>query len=73
MKQPKRLTCEQKRCLSAHSLNWKDWMFVEETEFCYRIINKKTGAIKSVDKFRREAVKNGTITVIRKMSEVPLC
>lgn len=52
MKQPKRLTCEQKRCLSAHSLNWKDWMFVEETEFCYRIINKKTGAIKSVDKFR---------------------
>lgn len=52
MKQPKRLTCEQKRCLSAHSLNWKEWMFVEETEFCYRIINKKTGAIKSVDKFR---------------------
>ena len=52
MKQPKRLTCEQKRCLSAHSLNWKEWMFVEETEFCYRIINKKNGAIKSVDKFR---------------------
>lgn len=28
-------------------------MFVEETEFCYRIINKKTGAVKGVDKFRR--------------------
>lgn len=52
MKQPKRLTCEQKRCPSAHSLNWKDWALVEETEFYYRIINKRTGAIKSVDKFR---------------------
>ena len=39
--------------LTAHCLNWKDWMFVGETEFCYRIINKKTGAVKGVDKFRR--------------------
>lgn len=52
MKQPKRLTCEQKKCLAAHFLNWKDWALVEETEFYYRIINKRTGAIKSVDKFR---------------------
>ena len=40
-------------CLSAHYLNCKDWMLVEETEFYYRIINKKTGTIKSVDKFLR--------------------
>lgn len=53
MKQPKRLTREQKECLTAHCLNWKDLMFVGETEFCYRIINKKTGAVKGVDKFRR--------------------
>lgn len=53
MKQPKKLTREQKCCLSAHYLNWKDWMLVEETEFYYRIINKKTKMIKSVDKFRR--------------------
>lgn len=53
MKQPKKLTREQKSCLSAHYLNWKDWMLVEETEFYYKIINKKTQAIKSVDKFRR--------------------
>ena len=53
MKQPKKLTREQKECLSAHYLNCKDWMLVEETEFYYRIINKNTGTIKSVDKFRR--------------------
>lgn len=53
MKQPKKLTREQKECLSARYLNCKDWMLVEETEFYYRIINKNTGAIKSVDKFRR--------------------
>lgn len=49
MKQPKKLTREQKECLSAHYLNCKDWMLVEETEFYYRIINKNTGTIKSVD------------------------
>lgn len=38
MKQPKKLTREQKCCLSAHYLNWKDWMLVEETEFYYRMI-----------------------------------
>lgn len=53
MKQPKRLTYEQKCCLSAHYLNWKDWMLVEETEFYYKIVNKKTGAKKSLDKFTR--------------------
>lgn len=45
MKQPKKLTREQKECLSAHYLNCKDWMLVEETEFYYRIINKNTGVI----------------------------
>lgn len=37
MKQPKKLTREQKECLSAHYLNCKDWMLVEETDFYYRI------------------------------------
>lgn len=54
MKQPKKLTRDQKCCLSAHRLNWQDWMLVSETEFYYRIINKKTRAIKNVDKFRRK-------------------
>ena len=43
MKQPKKLTRNQKACLSAHSLDWRDWMLVEETEFYYRIIHKESG------------------------------
>ena len=53
MKQPKKLTRNQKSCLAAHMLNWKEWMLVEETDFYYRIIHKKTKRIKSVDKFQR--------------------
>lgn len=53
MKQPKKLTRDQKECVSAHCLNWKEWMLIEETDFYYRIINKNTGVIKSVDKFRK--------------------
>lgn len=42
MKQPKKLTREQKECISAHYLNCKDWMLVEE-----RIVikDKRTGRI----------------------------
>ncbi len=53
MKQPKKLTLEQKKCLMAHKLNPKEWMLVEETEFSYRIIHKEKRIIKLVDKFRR--------------------
>lgn len=53
MKQPKRLTRNQKKCLSAHYLNADDWMLVEETEFYLKIINKQTGKVRSVDKFKR--------------------
>lgn len=53
MKQPKKLTRRQKECLSAHYLNADNWMLVEETEFYLKIINKQTGKIRSVDKFKR--------------------
>lgn len=53
MKQAKRLTRQQKECLSAHNLKADNWMLVEETEFYLKIINKQTGTRKSVDKFRR--------------------
>lgn len=53
MKQPKKLTREQKVCLSAHYLNPKNWMLVEETDFYLKIIHKSTGKRKSIDKFRR--------------------
>lgn len=53
MKQPKRLTRSQKECLSAHYLNADNWMLVEETGFYLKIINKQTGKVRSVDKFKR--------------------
>lgn len=53
MKQPKRLTREQKMCLSAHYLNPDNWMLIEETEFYYKIIHKVTGHRRTVDKFRK--------------------
>lgn len=53
MKQPKKLTREQKECLSAHHLIASNWMLVEETEFYLKIINKNTGSRRIVDKFRR--------------------
>lgn len=53
MKNPKRLTRQQKECLSAHYLNANNWMLIEETEFYLKIINKETGRTKMVDKFRK--------------------
>lgn len=53
MKQPKKLTRQQKMCLSAHRLRADEWMLVEETDFYLKIINKSTGARKSLDKYRR--------------------
>lgn len=53
MKRGKRLTRNQKECLSAHGLNCDDWLFVEETDFCYVFVNKTTFVRKRVDKFRR--------------------
>lgn len=55
MKQPKKLTRQQKEMVSGHSLNADEWMFVEELEYYIRIINKRTGATKLVDKFRRSS------------------
>lgn len=53
MKQPKKLTRDQKACLMAHCLNPKEWMLISETEFSYYIINKEKKTTKLVDKFRK--------------------
>lgn len=53
MKQPKKLTREQKEALTASHLNAKEWMLIEETDFYLKVVNKETGQRKSVDKFRR--------------------
>lgn len=49
----KQLTLEQKKCVSAHYLNAKEWMLKEETDFYLKIIHKITGYVKIIDKFRR--------------------
>lgn len=51
MKQPKKLTRDQKRCLSAHGLDWHEWMLAWETATYYCVVHKKSGAIRNVDKF----------------------
>ena len=38
-------------CASAQGLDVKEWGFVEETEFYYKLINRNTGLVKYVDKF----------------------
>lgn len=53
MKQPKKLTRDQKECVFAHGMNPKEWMLVKETEFYLYIIHKKTKQQKSIDKFLR--------------------
>lgn len=53
MKQPKKLTREQKEAVSASYLNTNEWMLVEETEFYLKLINKFTNKRKIVDKFKR--------------------
>lgn len=42
MKQPKRLTRNQKELLKKKSLNWKEWMLLEETIISYVFVHKKT-------------------------------
>lgn len=54
MKNPKRLTREQKEIVSSHGLNARNWALAEETEFYLKIINKDSGKTRMVDKFRRK-------------------
>lgn len=40
MKQPKRLTREQKIIVSSHGLNANDWMLDKETDFYFYLVGK---------------------------------
>ena len=59
MKRSKRLTRNQKECLSAHHLNAEKWRLVEEMEFYLKVVNVETGQTKILDKFRRVKDKYG--------------
>lgn len=51
MKQPKRLTREQKIAVSAAGLLPDNWMLEKETEFYPHIIHKITGTRRTVDRY----------------------
>lgn len=51
MKQPKRLTSEQKKAVIAAGLTAKNWMLVEQTEFYLKIIHKTSGITRTVDRY----------------------
>ena len=54
MKQPKKLTREQKEIVAGHYLNPKDWAFVEETDFSIIVCRKDKPEIKKMlDKYKR--------------------
>lgn len=51
MKQPKKLTREQKIAVSATGLNPRNWMLAEQTEFYLKIIHKTSGKIRRIDRY----------------------
>ena len=50
MKQPKKLTREQKIVVSAAGLNVNNWMLVEQTDFYLKIIHKVSKKIRRIDR-----------------------
>ena len=53
MKQPKKLTREQKKIVSNHYLNPDNWMLVKESDFYLTIVHKETKTVRSIDKFKK--------------------
>lgn len=51
MKQPKRLTREQKQAVSTAGYLSEDWQLEQETEFYLKIVHKRTVARRTVDKY----------------------
>lgn len=52
MKQPKKLTREQKEILSNHFMSAKEWSLIEDLGSYLKVINRETGKIKILDKRR---------------------
>lgn len=51
MKQPKKLTREQKIAVSATGINVKNWMLIEQTEFYLKIIHKTSDKTRRIDRY----------------------
>lgn len=54
MKQPKKLTREQKEIVAGHNLNPSDWMFICESDFSITVCRKDRPEIKKIlDRFKK--------------------
>ena len=53
MKQPKKLTRNQKEVVHSHGYNVDEWMLRKETEFKLYLVHKSTGKRITVDNFIR--------------------
>lgn len=51
MKQPKRLTLEQKQAVSAAGYLPDNWQLEQETEFYLKIVHRLTGTRRTVDRY----------------------
>lgn len=51
MKQPKRLTREQKIATTAAGLDANNWALVEQMEFYLKIIHKTSGKTRRIDRY----------------------
>ncbi len=54
MKQPSRLTFSQKIVVGNNGLNCDEWALIKDLGADLRIINKETGEIKLVNKFKKK-------------------
>jgi hypothetical protein len=43
MKQPKKLTRNQKEVITKKGKNWKDYLLIDETDVSLKLYNKHTG------------------------------
>ena len=53
MKQPRRLTLNEKKAVSAYNLDPDDWMLQKDGDTYITIVHKVTGKTKIIDKYAR--------------------
>lgn len=53
MKQPRRLTLNEKKAVSAYGLDPDDWMLQKDGDPYITIVHKKEGYLKFIDKYAR--------------------
>ena len=58
MKQPKKLTRDQKLAVEAYGLQTEQWMFLADVTECYiKIIHKENKKVRIIDKYARKVRK----------------